>query len=100
MRFISVRELRNSTARLDEMIAKDGSIVVTNSGKPAYLMLGIDEESFEDVVLDLSRIRALQATRNIQKRAKRKGIDKLQIDEINAEITKSRKERKARLNGR
>jgi antitoxin (DNA-binding transcriptional repressor) of toxin-antitoxin stability system len=94
MKFISVRELRNSTAQLDEMIAKDGSVIVTNSGKPAYLMLGIDEESFEDTVLDLSRIRAFRATRMIQKMAKREGLDKLSLDEINAEIAEYRAERK------
>jgi antitoxin (DNA-binding transcriptional repressor) of toxin-antitoxin stability system len=96
MKFISIRELRNSTAQLDEMIARDGSAVITNSGKPAYLMLGIDEESFEDMILDLSRIRASRATRAIQRRAKREGLDKLSLDEINAEIALSRAERKAR----
>ncbi|MDR1815678.1 MAG: hypothetical protein LBR00_03215 [Clostridiales Family XIII bacterium] len=99
MKFISVRELRNSTAKLDDMIAKDGSLVVTNSGKPAYLMLGIDEASFEDTILDLSRIRALRATRNVQERAKRSGADEMTLDEINAEIAASRKERKARARG-
>lgn len=100
MKFISVRELRNSTSRLDEMIANDGSVIVTNSGKPAYLMLGIDEESFEDTILDLSRIRALRATRSIQNRAKREGLDRMSLDEINEEITASRKERRARVSGR
>jgi antitoxin (DNA-binding transcriptional repressor) of toxin-antitoxin stability system len=98
MKFISIRELRNSTAQLDKMIAKDGSVVVTNSGKPAYLMFGIDEESFEDTILDLYRIRAFRATRSVQRKAVHAEIDNLPLNEINEEIAKSRKERKTRIN--
>jgi len=99
MKFISVRELRNSTAHLDEMIEKSGGLVVTNSGKPAYLMFQVDEDSFEDTILDLSRIRALRATRDIQERAKRMGTNEMTLDEINAEIAATRKERNARKYG-
>jgi len=99
MKFISVRDLRNSTAKLDEMIAQNGSVVVTNGGKPAYVMLGVDETSFEDTVLDLVRIRAMRATRRIQSAAKRDGLDKLTLDEINAEIAAARRDRKDRAGG-
>lgn len=98
MKFMSVRELRSSTAKLDEVLEKDGSIVVTNSGKPAYLMLGVDEESFEDTILDIARIRALRATRRIRDKAEETGRNTMTMNEIDEEIAASRKERKRRAN--
>jgi hypothetical protein len=93
MKFLSIRELRNSTQRINEYIASDGSLVITNNGKPAYVMLGIDEDNFEDTIIDIRRIKARQATTQIQKKAMRNGLDKLSMDDIDAEIKAARKER-------
>lgn len=93
MKFLSIRELRNSTQRLNEYITSDGSLVITNNGKPTYVMLGIDEDNFEDTIIDIRRIKARQATTRIQKKAIGNGLDKLSMDDIDAEIKAARKER-------
>jgi hypothetical protein len=61
-------------------------------------MLGVTEESFEDIVLELVRLRAITATRKIQNNAELKGLDKLSLEEINDEIAEARRERKAKRN--
>lgn len=54
-------------------------------------MLGLDEESFEDTVLDIVKLRAIRATRRIQADARRDGRNNMTLDEINSEIADSRK---------
>jgi PHD/YefM family antitoxin component YafN of YafNO toxin-antitoxin module len=93
MKFMSIRELRSSTQKINEYLASDGSLVITNNGKPAYVMLGVNEDSFEDTMLSLKRIKAKQATAQIQRKAAAQGLDKLTIEEIDAEIKEARRER-------
>ena len=37
MNFVSMRELRNSTSKINEMLTDDGKIIVTSKGKPKAL---------------------------------------------------------------
>jgi len=90
MGFMALRELRGSTARIDQLIERDGSVIVTNNGKPAYLMLGVDEENLEQTLVDLRRLRAQRAVRRLQQTSARLGNDDLTLDDINAEISAAR----------
>jgi PHD/YefM family antitoxin component YafN of YafNO toxin-antitoxin module len=92
MIFMTMRELRSSTAELDRAIAQDGTVVVTNHGKPAYIMLGVDDD-FEQMILDLRSLRAKRAVARMQRRSAERGNDQLSLDEINAEIAAVRKAR-------
>jgi PHD/YefM family antitoxin component YafN of YafNO toxin-antitoxin module len=91
-----MRELRSSTEKLDRAIKEDGRVVITNNGKPAYVMLGVDEASFDNTIIDLNRMRFQKATADMRAQAKAAGLDKMTLEEINQEIAASRAERKAR----
>jgi PHD/YefM family antitoxin component YafN of YafNO toxin-antitoxin module len=91
-----MRELRSSTEKLDSAIKKDGRVVITNNGKPAYVMLGVDEASFDKTIIDLDRIRFQKATEDMRAQAKAAGLDKMTMEEINREIEAVRAERRAR----
>ena len=93
MSFLPIRELRSSTEKLDSIIKRDGKAIITNHGKPAYIMLGVDENTFEDTLIDLRIIEGRRAIANIQNKAKEAGLDKLTIDEIDKEIAAARRER-------
>jgi len=93
MGFLALRELRGSTKRIDQIIERDGSVIVTNNGKPAYLMLGIDEANLEDTIIDLRRMRAQRAVTRIQRNAAERGTSTLRLDDINAEIAADRLDR-------
>jgi len=90
MGFLALRELRGSTSRIDQILERDGSVIVTNNGKPAYLMVGIDEADFEDTIIDLRRVRAKRAVARMQRKSASSGTSDLTMDEIDAEIAADR----------
>ncbi|MCL2653211.1 MAG: hypothetical protein FWD63_05430 [Propionibacteriaceae bacterium] len=94
MGFLALRELRGSTARIDQILERDGSVIVTNNGKPAYVMLDVDETNFEDTIIDLRRVRAKRAVARMQRTSAKLGTDALTADDINAEIAAERAARK------
>ena len=96
MNFVSFRELRTSTARISEMLSDDGKIVVTSNGKPKAIMIQVDEADFEDTLAMLTQVRLARSIKNIRSAAQRSGSAEMTLDEINAEIMQSRKERKQR----
>lgn len=93
MKFLSMRELRTSTSKIKEMLSEEGKIVVTNNGKPAALMLEINEASLEETLADLRQLQAKRALRELQNTAVKNGTASMSMDEINTEIATARKER-------
>lgn len=95
MEFVPYRLLRNEPAVLRQKLEKDGQLVVTVDGKPFAIMIDLPEnESIDDLLLMVSRLRAQMAARSIRSQARQDGLDKMtdaQIDEI---IEKTRRERK------
>jgi prevent-host-death family protein len=91
-----MRELRSSTEKLDRAVKDGGRVVITNNGKPAYVMLGVDEASFERTIIDLDSIRMKITTEEMRAQSKAAGADKMTLEEINREIEAYRAERRAR----
>jgi prevent-host-death family protein len=91
-----MRELRSSTEKLDRALRDDGRVIITNNGKPAYVMLDVDEAGFENTIVNLDRMRMKIATEEMWAQAKAAGADKMTLEEIDQEIAASRAERKAR----
>jgi antitoxin (DNA-binding transcriptional repressor) of toxin-antitoxin stability system len=93
MHFVATTELRQPKAwdRLHHEKA-----VVTSHGKPIAMLIPIDEDSFEDTLEQVNRLEALRSLRTLQAEAKESGANTMSLDEINAEIGASRKERRAR----
>ena len=95
--FLSFRELRASIAVLDEMLADDGKIIVTSNGKPKAVMLPVSEANFEETIALINQVKLTKAINNIRLSSLRCGASEMTLDEINAEIAQSRKERRQRL---
>jgi prevent-host-death family protein len=91
-----MRELRSSTEKLDRAVKDGGRVIITNNGKPAYVMLGVDEASFERTIIDLDSIRMKITTEEMRAQSKAAGTDKMTLEEINREIEAYRAERSAR----
>jgi antitoxin (DNA-binding transcriptional repressor) of toxin-antitoxin stability system len=92
MKFLSVRELRASTSKLKAMLADDGKIVLTTSGKPAALLLEVNETSLEELLFDLRQLQAKRALKLLRDAAEKRGTAGLSETEINTEITAARRE--------
>ena len=93
MKFLSIRELRSSTAQLKEMLSDNGKVVLTTNGKPAALMIEVSEDSIEDVLIDLRAAQARRAIRQLQEQSVRTGLDSMTLDDINNEIGAARREK-------
>ncbi len=93
MRFISVRDLRNRTAKVWDDLGREQDLVVTSNGKPVALLSSVSEETLEERLAGSRRSRALAAVEALQKSSLKSGKDRLTAQEIEAEIEAVRKGR-------
>jgi PHD/YefM family antitoxin component YafN of YafNO toxin-antitoxin module len=93
MKFISVRDFRSKSGEVWKNLAKDSDYIVTNHGKPAALLTRLDENNYEDTITAIRQARLLRSISAMQSQSKEKGLDKLGMDEIDALIKASRRER-------
>jgi len=97
LKFLSMRELRTATGEIKDILSDNGKIVVTNNGKPAAFMVAVDENSLEETLEDWRRVVSLRALRDLQQQAQENGLSDMTLDEINAEIAASRRERREKM---
>ena len=94
MRFVSVRELRGQSAAVWKALAKEKDLIVTSNGKPIALLSATSDESLEESLSALRRARAhVAATAMQQASVKAVGTDRLSLQDINAEIDATRRQR-------
>lgn len=96
MKFLSVRELRGNSARVWRDLPDEREMIVTSNGRPVALLTAVDEGSVEQSLAAWRQVRATQAVADIQRQSAQHGTDQLSMDEIDAEITKLRQDRKKR----
>ena len=95
MKFVSVRDLRGKTSELWKELEQERELVVTSNGKPIAILSATDEDSFEDCLWTLRRSRAADALAQLQRGAEERGLNELSIEDVEAEISKAREERKS-----
>ncbi|MCY3839356.1 MAG: type II toxin-antitoxin system Phd/YefM family antitoxin [Gammaproteobacteria bacterium] len=95
MRFITVREIRGQASRIWEILEREKDLVLTNNGKPIAILTATDVASFERSVREIRRARAVEAMASLQQDAAFRGLDKLTMEEIDAEIEAARAGRSA-----
>ncbi|RJP51186.1 MAG: hypothetical protein C4557_08455 [Anaerolineaceae bacterium] len=94
MQFVPYRDLRNEPSALRKKLASEGELVVTVDNKPFAVMINLDDENVQDILLKVSRLRAQMAARSIRSQARRDGLDKMTLKDVNALIKKTRTKRK------
>ncbi len=92
MKFITIRELRSSTARLRKDLQSEGEVVVTANGRPFAVMTPVEPDKVEEEILAIRRARARAALSRIRAKAKADGLDRLTMEEIDAIVAKARRE--------
>lgn len=93
MRFVSVRDLRGKSAQVWRRLAVERDMIVTSNGKPIAILTKTDERTFEESLTAIRRSRAMEALASMQMRSAARGLDRLTLDEINAEIAAVRRVR-------
>lgn len=92
MRFVTVRELRSSSARILRELA-EGEVVITSNGKPVAILTPTSEGEVEEELRSLRRARALAVLERMQSAAARSGRVAPDSVEIEREITETRRSR-------
>ena len=90
MDFYTVRDIRTTPKTLWDSLTSDGSVVITNNGKPTALMLDISDGSLEDTVKAVKQAKAMIAFNTMRDRAAANGF--MSDAEIEAEIAAARSE--------
>jgi len=64
MKFISIRELQQQGSGIKDILEDDGKIIITCNGKPIGFTVGVDENTFEEVLEDWKSVRRLRQLRS------------------------------------
>ena len=92
MKGISVCELRSEGEEIQRAV-KEGTVVLTRDGKPFGMVIRIDENTdLAELDRAVVQARGLLAMRRMQERSVALGLDKMTLEEINAEIQTVRRE--------
>lgn len=94
MDFVTVRELRSESAKVWAKLEAGEEMVVTRNGKPFALLVHTEPEQIEQTLRAIRAERFAATVGKMQRYAERKGLDEMTMDEIDAEISQARKERR------
>jgi PHD/YefM family antitoxin component YafN of YafNO toxin-antitoxin module len=85
MEFVSVRDFRTSPKRIWSDLQRDGKLVITNNGKPAAVMIGVDGSNLEETLLSIRQSEAMRLVNKLRLQAVRSGVS-MSMDEIDQTI--------------
>ncbi len=86
METLPFRIIRNEPGKFEELLSKEGIVVLNKSGKPFAIILDATAESLEDTLRLVSQVKAQMAISEMRRSARAGGLDKLTSEEIQAEI--------------
>ncbi len=93
MKFVPVREFRLHPGAVWRKLKEERELVLTSRGKPVGLLAPLDEASFEQTLRVWRQAQGMAALVQLQREAKRKGLDRLTPAQIQTEIRHVRMER-------
>ena len=96
MRFITIRDLRSKSAKIQRELPKEKDMILTSNGKPIAILSATSAERIERSLAMIRRLRAMEAVDLMQRGSVEAGTDRMSLKEINKEIAAARKERQAR----
>ncbi|MBS4096497.1 MAG: type II toxin-antitoxin system Phd/YefM family antitoxin [Sulfuricella sp.] len=96
MDFVTTKELRAESGKVWAKLEAGEEIVITRNGKPFALLVHSDPESLETTLRAIRAERFANTVRKMQQHSIELGLDKMTMEEIDAEIALMRKERRER----
>lgn len=95
MKFLSTRDLRNRPGYVRDL-AREDDLVLTANGKPVAILVGVEEDEFEETARAIRQAKAQRALSRMRQQAARRGLDRLSAAAIDVEIRAVRSKRKSR----
>jgi antitoxin (DNA-binding transcriptional repressor) of toxin-antitoxin stability system len=96
MKFVSIRELRSKIASIRRDLAQAREIVLTANGRPFAVMTPVSADTVEEEIQAIRRARTRAAIDGLRVAARAAGVDKLTMEDIDAEIAVARRARRKR----
>jgi len=90
MKFVTVRDIRTSPARIWRQLPEEQEMVITNNGKPIALLTPISDINLEETLKAVRTARAINAVKKMQDVSMRNGNISLSDEDIQKEINESR----------
>lgn len=94
MRFITVRDLRTSPAKIWKTLSEEQEMVITNNGKPIALLTPLSDINLEETIKTIRKARAINSIQAMQQISLSKKNNGLKDNEIEEEIQSYRKAKK------
>ena len=95
MEALAYRVLRNEPGRFEELLARQGTVILNKDGKPFALAVDVAEADLEEVVRLVTQIRAQIAISQMRASARARGLDKM----THAQIEKAVRGKKGKARG-
>lgn len=95
MKFLSTRDLRNRPGYVRDL-AREDDLVLTANGKPVAILVGVEEDEFEETARAIRQAKAQRALSRMRRQVARRGLDRLSAAAIDVEIRTVRSKRKSR----
>jgi len=96
MKMVASRELSARPGKVWSTLEREGAVVITRDGHPCSILVPTSDRTLVDDVRDIVFARARQAVSQIRAAARDAGTSALSMAEIDAEIARSRRERRKR----
>lgn len=94
LRYLTLRELRNTPGVLWRRLRGGGTVAITSEGRPQVLVIGLEGEDLPETVRLLDRLRALRAVTRLREGAAASGSARLDEREVEREIAAARRARR------
>lgn len=91
MNFYGIRDLSNNTKNVMTSVSTNKKVIITDNGKPAAIMLSINEANFETVLSFVQKLEMQLAVSELQKQSLTNFPDGLSDEDIQKEIEAARK---------
>ncbi len=96
MDFVTTKELRAESGKVWAKLEAGEDIVIIRNGKPFALLTATQPNTVERDLRTWHQARMRRSLETMWKQAKETGLDKMTLEEINAEIAATRAERDER----
>ena len=92
MRFVTVRNVRSSSARIWKELSITKEMIITNNGKPVALLTPVSDRTMEPTLRAVRRALASSVIERLQFDARGNRTSGISTEEIEAEIEATRAE--------
>jgi hypothetical protein len=96
MDYVTVRDFRTSPKAVWEKLDRDGSLVITNNGKPSAIMLEADSGTLDEKLAAIRQAETMRVVNAMRLQSVRNGNALMSMEEIDAEIAETRAETEVR----